>query len=426
MAFWSNLFGSGVNHEGVAPNDNPPTSVGGDDWRPGDPDGVQFEGEPVESRALPMIIPSPWDGWPAEWSTPAWGGVEMTRLVDTAWDCIDLNASILSSLPVYRTQGGRIVEPKPWMVNPDPLIYASWQEFANQLFWEYQLGEAFVLATSYFADTYPRTFRVIPASLVNVEVVEGVRTYRIGQRDVTADMLHIRYRSTTDPNQPRGVGPLAAAGARIVTIGVLQRYVQNLSETGGRPLWWITSDKVLDQDDANEYQKRVTDARRRNAGEPAVLGKGATVGQAQAMSAKDMALLEISQWNESRIATKLGVPPYVLGLPSGGDSMTYSNVSQLFTFHDRAWLRPKANAVMSALSNWLLPAGQAVELNRDEYTRPELKERAEAYEILTRSEILGVAEAQRMERFDGPTPAERQAREAQTQAASALSGGDQS
>ena len=425
MAFWSNLFGSGVNHEGVAPNDNDPSTVGGDDWRPGDPDGIQFEGEPVEHRALPMVIPSPWDGWPAEWSTPAWGGVEMTRLVDTAWDCIDLNASILSSLPVYRTQGGQIADAKPWMANPDPLIYQSWQEFANQLFWEYHLGEAFVLATSYFSDGYPRTFRVIPSSMVNVEMVEGMRTYRIGQSDVTPDMLHIRYRSSTDPNQPRGVGPLAAAGARMITIGVLQRYVQNLSETGGRPLWWVTSESKLDPDDAKEYQKQVADARRRNSGEPAVFGKGATVGQAQAMSAKDMALLEISQFNEARIATKLGVPPYVLALPSGGDSMTYSNVSQLFTFHDRAWLRPKATAVMSALSNWLLPAGQAVELNRDEYTRPELKERAEAYEILTRSKIMGVSEAQRMERLNGPTPAEAQQTD-DTQAAAALSGGDQS
>jgi hypothetical protein len=38
--------------------------------------------------------------------------------------------------------------------------------------------------------------------------------------------------------------------------------------------------------------------------------------------------------------------------------------------------------IMTALSNWALPRGQAVELNRDEYSRPPLKERAEAYAIL--------------------------------------------
>ena len=40
-------------------------------------------------------------------------------------------------------------------------------------------------------------------------------------------------------------------------------------------------------------------------------------------------------------------------------------------------LRPKAGHVMTALSGWALPRGQSVELNRDEYCRPALKERAE-------------------------------------------------
>jgi hypothetical protein len=83
-----------------------------------------------------------------------------------------------------------------------------------------------------------------------------------------------------------------------------------------------------------------------------------------------MALLELAQFTESRIAVKLGVPPYLVGLPSGGDPMTYSNVTQLFDFHHRAGLNTKVSAVMSALSGWALPRGQRVELNRDEYTRP--------------------------------------------------------
>ena len=71
----------------------------------------------------------------------------------------------------------------------------------------------------------------------------------------------------------------------------------------------------------------------------------------------------------------------LLGLP-GGDSMTYSNATQLFDFHDRRFLKPTAVHLMTALSNWALPRGQSVELNRDEYSRPPLKERAEAYEKL--------------------------------------------
>ena len=423
MGFWANLLGlgDGPNHEGITPNDSPngPTNtVGGAGFRPGDPDGVVFEETPVEPRAATLPVPnaSPWSGWPADWSTPAWTGGRFQRLVDTAWDCIDLNASVLSTMPAYRVQNGRPAAPTPWMSNPDPTAYQSWQEFAKQLFWDYQLGEAFVLAITRYADTgYPRTFRVIPPWMVHVEVRNGQRVYRLGGAggsDITDDVLHIRYQSSTDPNQPRGVGPLDGAGARMITAAVLQRYVQNLSETGGVPLYWISSDQVLTQGDALEMQRDFVEARRRNLGEPAVFGKGAKIGQATSMSAKDMALLEISQWTESRIAVKLGVPPFLMGLPSGGDSMTYSNVSQLFDFHDRASLRTKAGAVMPALSNWLLPHGQALELNRDEYSRPGLLERSQAYVALHGIGAITTEEIRAMERWDG------------TDSATSLSGGD--
>src|SRR5690606_8780576 len=308
----------------------------------------------------------------------------------------------------------------PWMANPDPMVYTSWQEFAKQLFWDYQMGEAFVMAVTRYADTgLPRTFRVIPPWMMHVETVDGMREYRIGGRsgrDVTGEVLHIRYPSSTDPDQPRGVGPMDGAGARMVTIGVLQRYVQTLSETGGVPLYWISSEQRLTQDEATEMQQDFVEARRRNLGEPAVFGKGANINQAKSMSAKDMALLEISQWTESRIAVKLGVPPFLMGLPSGGDSMTYSNVSQLFDFHDRASLRTKAGAVMPALSQWLLPHGQSLELNRDEYSRQSFKERADAYAVLAAIGAIRVDEIRTMERLQGDAP---------DTAASALTGGDQ-
>lgn len=407
MGFWGDLFGRGVNHEGVTPNVNDPApspgTVGDPGWRPGDPDGVEVEpGDEVEARSLPFPMPSPWSGWPASWSTPLWQSGRMSKLVDTAWDCIDLNASVLSTMPAYRTQNGRIVGPVSWMSNPDPLVYQSWQEFAKQLFWDFQMGEAFVLSMARYSDTgYPMYFRVVPPWMVEVEVHDGVRTYRIGQTDVTGDILHIRYQSTTDPSQPRGVGPLDGAGARMLTIGVLQRYVQRLTETGGVPATWITSDQKLSPAEAAEMQRDYVESRVRNLGEPAVFGKGARLEQARSMSAKDMALLELSQWNESRIAVKLGVPPFLMGLPSGGDSMTYSNVSQLFDFHDRASLRTKAGAVMPALSQWALPRGQAIELNRDEYSRPGILERAQAYEKLHAINAITTEEIRRMERFDG-------------------------
>jgi hypothetical protein len=107
--------------------------------------------------------------------------------------------------------------------------------------------------------------------------------------------------------------------------------------------------------------------------------------------------------------------------------MTYSNVTSLFDFHDRASLKPKAVQVMTALSGWALPRGQSVELNRDEYSRPAFKERAEANNILFQAGALSVEEWRVMERLMGPSPSPaQQPDEDELVAAEALTGGGRS
>ena len=67
---------------------------------------------------------------------------------------------------------------------------------------------------------------------------------------------------------------------------------------------------------------------------------------------------------------------------------------------------------MPALSQWLLPTGQSVELNRDEYSRPGLFERAQAYNLLIDKAVLGPDEVRAMERING------------ARSAASLTGGD--
>lgn len=426
MGFWSSLFGT-PNYEGVTANGNPPSNpatVGAGDFTPGDPDGVVLDGEETFSRALPMPMASPWDGYPANWSTPSWRG-GLRKLADTARDCIDLNASILSAMPVYRVTSGRVVAPLSWMSNPDPDIYTSWAEFAKQLFADLQMGEVFVLPREWYANGRPSRFRVVPPWLVNVDMGPGHRLYKIGSVDVTADILHIRYNSSTD--QPRGSGPLEGAGARMVTAEVLANYAAELAKTGGMTKEWITSDQPLNKTQSDELLEEWLESKQRSLGLGGIFGRGADLKQATQMSAKDMALLELSQFTEARIAVKLGVPPFLVGLPSGGDSMTYSNVSSLFDFHFRASLNPKVRHVMSALSGWALPRGQRVELNRDEYTRPPFNERAEGYKLLAETgglihqSVITADEIRTMERLQGEAPDEAST---DTPAVDALTGGD--
>ena len=111
---------------------------------------------------------------------------------------------------------------------------------------------------------------------------------------------------------------------------------------------------------------------------------------------------------------------------SSDRSMVYANVTQVFDFHDRRYLKPAATRVMSALSGWALPRGQSVELNRDEYSRPALAERAEAYTKLFALGVLSSQEIRVMERLvDAGTPDEPAADD-DVVAAEALTGGGRS
>jgi HK97 family phage portal protein len=397
MSFLSKLFGF-QSTSGIEPNDN-----GAPIFNPGDPDGVQIDTTPTEVRSLPGIFPTPWSGWPAEWNVPNWDfGSRFNELVDVAWACLDLNSNVLSTMPVYRTRSGRIIPPSTWMTNPDPTIYTSWHEFAKQLFWDYQMGEAFVLPIVRFSDGWPGSFRIVPPWMMHVEMQGGTRVYRLGGPagpDVSDDILHIRYKSTTDG--ARGIGPLENAGGRMLTAGLLAKYVREVVSTGGVPDYTLEADQSLTNEEAQDLLNNWVASRAANLGAPPVLDNGVKLQTHMAMSPKDMAMLEIAQFTEARIAILLGVPPFLVGLPSGGDTMTYSNVTSLFDFHDRSSLRPKASHVMAALSGWALPAGQTAELNRDEYSRPSFGERAEAWVKLVAAEIVTADEVRHVERLQG-------------------------
>jgi HK97 family phage portal protein len=409
LSFWDSLFGT-PNHAGVTPNDTEgdPSTVGPSDYNPGDPNGIEYvKDDSLQARTIPIASPSPWSGWPAEWSTPNWEwNSRFNSLVDIAWACIDRSATALSAMPVYRTRGGRVIEPASWMVNPDPMIYSSWHEFAKQLFRDYLMGEAFVLPVADGADGYPLTFRVVPPWMMHVEISGGTRRYRLGGPsgpDKTDEVLHIRYDS--DTTSARGKGPLEVAGGRRITAGLIEAYTRRVVENGGVPVYTLETEESLSEDDAQDLLNQYLTSRRANFGAPPVLDNGVTLKTHPAMSPKDMAMIEIAQFTEARIAVLLGVPPFIVGLSStGSQSMTYSNVSQVFDQHDRLSLRPMAAHVMAALSGWALPSTQRAELNRDEYSRPDFAARTEAYVKLLAAGVMTVEEIRAAERMTGETP----------------------
>ena len=384
------------------PNDNlpgeaAPGTVGPPSATPGDPDGVEVVPGPDFDPPPPRVMrPAAWSGWPAEWNTPDWwpGASHLEDLVDTAWLCLDLNSSILATMPPYLIGAASTLDVE-WLNNPDPDRYASWEDFAKQLWWDYQLGESFVVATAYYATGKPARFHVVDPWLVDVDWDGPRRRYAIGGADVTADLLHIRYRTRTA--DARGHGPLEAGRARLVAAEVLARYGTNFAASGGIPPSVLEHPDELSAEQAAQLRDQWIESRLGNLGVPAVLSGGVT-WKATAVNPAELALVELQQFNEARIAALLGVPPFLAGLPSG-DSMTYSNVQSLFDYHWRAGLRPKAQSVAAAVSAWALPRGTTFEVNRDEYVRPDPYQRAQTWKIYIDAGIMTQDEVRNIERF---------------------------
>jgi hypothetical protein len=90
-------------------------------------------------------------------------GQRPARSPTSSWAALDLNSNVIASaMPVYQTRNGQVIDPETWMTNPDDQVYSCWQEFAKQLFWDFQMGEAFVMPMAYNSDGCRSAFGCSP------------------------------------------------------------------------------------------------------------------------------------------------------------------------------------------------------------------------------------------------------------------------
>ena len=90
---------------------NPPGSVGPDQLvNPGDPDGVEVPDGGHHSAICRRSCRRLWSGYPSSWYPPLWGN-HARSLTDTAWTCVDLNASLLATMPPYLVNAAPTLTP---------------------------------------------------------------------------------------------------------------------------------------------------------------------------------------------------------------------------------------------------------------------------------------------------------------------------
>ena len=366
------------------PNSNPPIGTVGDNVPAGfgDTHAMYPSGQLETSGYMPEV--QAWAGWPTAWETPLWNNATyLGKLVSTLWTCIDLNTRQLASFPIYGMKGVRISSLPEWSNNPEPELYSDWTEFAKQLFNTFQsCGEAILWTTGRYSETsggWPARFMVLDPNLVNIERANGEIQFSVGGKKLERrDVCHIKYESM--PTNLRGIGPLEWAARSILSAASMEKMATDMASKGGIPWAILKSPRKLNGTESKDLQNAWLQGATSRNGAPAVLS-GTLELETVTTSPREMALLDLRIFDETRIAAALGVPPYLVGLPMP-DGLTYANANQLLDFHWRTTLRTQAAAVAGALSNWLLPRGTRVEFNRDEYVKDDPLTRAQTYHTL--------------------------------------------
>ncbi len=344
-----------------------------------------------------------WPGWPSEWGQPLMSpyGANTASIVgarlSTVWSCVNSISMPLSTMPLVVLSGGQpIVQPR-WTVNPESMLYDSFPEFMKSTVNSMLLrGESFLVATARDPLTdYPVRFVCLNPDLVQLEATrDGLTRYWLGEvgkgvEIPRQDLLHLRYQ--TFPGHAHGVGPLQQAAANVLSAERMQSWVSELAAAGGIPTAILQSSGSLTPEQARAISNGWAAASTDRGPHPAILPSNITYTPMN-MRPEEVGLLGLREFDEKRIAATFGVPAWMLGLPTG-DSMTYSTVSGQLDYFWRTCLRPIADSIGAALSEWLLPDGVRVAFDSSDYLRPAPSEEATAHKTLIEAGILTVDEA---------------------------------
>jgi len=255
-------------------------------------------------------------------------------------------------------------------------------------------GNSYLVATETGSNDYPLGWLV--ANPDAVEIVRdraGRKIYRWGELELTDDeVCHTRWLAV--PESDYGVGPLAAAMNELLAAAALSKYGSELATSGAMPFGVLTTEQRLKADQAKQLRDQwsATGSARKGV---LVLDSGLSYEQLQ-LSPRDMALLEVMEYNARAICSVFGVPPWLVNVPQS-DGLTYSTVQgqalSLLSFT----LDPILAKIEGTISYKFLPGDRKLLFDRDRFIRPSAQERMNAHATAIAAGIYSPDEARTME-----------------------------
>jgi phage portal protein BeeE len=306
------------------------------------------------------------------WSELRQTGFFSPRLIERVWvaaRCIQLNAQQIASMPL-RYEGP--FEPA-WVSSPDPIWYPNGLSEAMHAAVRsyYGWGDAFLLITSRYATGFPATWTVLDPAEVNVQMVEGRKRYRMGSANDFLPLNDVVQISRDPGGGLRGTSAIRSYSAQAWSQIGAGTSSQNIQGGGTVPPVALRPKKKVTKDQAEAMQAQWVTARQRyGGGVPAVLSvQDFDDPFVLNINPKDLALLELAEYDARILASAFGVPSFMLNLPMTG-ALIYQNPAMLGEFWWRFELRPAAKRFADAFTANMLPRGNSVTFDASDTFQP--------------------------------------------------------
>jgi HK97 family phage portal protein len=319
-----------------------------------------------------------------------------TLSIPAAYRCVQLISDTIGSLPIGAYRDDQRLDPTPSILKqPDP-NFTRMDTFSAAVSSLILRGNAYFLLGGYDRLGFPTQAVLLSPDATNVQMLaNGTIIYHVaGNQYDASDILHVRG-GIVSAGSLMGAGPLQLQRR---TLGLAIAGDESASEmhvNGSIPSGVISSQNELSQEEAVELKNSFLKAHGGRQKSPAVLSGGLTY-QPLSFSPDDLQLLESRKFSAEQICTIFGVPPHMVGVPTDGNSKTYSNVQQ----DNRAFVTYTLRGYMSRLEqafSSLLPRGQVALFDADDFQRADRRERFEAHKIGIESGFLSINEVRRLE-----------------------------
>jgi HK97 family phage portal protein len=312
--------------------------------------------------------------------------------IAAAWASVHRIASTIATLPLHTYDGtGRIDDP-PIIDRPVPT-----EDRVDTIS---AVVVSLLLHGNYFAPLvgldelgYPTSMYPVHPTSVLLRPRAGRWTFEVpGLGALEASEL-LWVKGITLPGRPLGLGVIEAQAETLGHARALGRWARGYFTDDATPPGIIQMDGEMTPEEAKEIREEWI-ASHAGSRAPAVLTNGAKFSEF-GMSAEALQFIQSRQLSAAEVAALFGVPPSMIGAPSG-DSLTYATVEGNALTFVRYGLQQWIVRLERAFSA-LLPPGQFVKFQLGGLLRGTTSERYTAYQTAIGAGFMTIDEVRALE-----------------------------